>query len=120
MGKFITLGGYNTRLTGKLPAKDRFLPIAREHTTRLLELLEWGDYTHMLMSDGLVAEAVKVENYCGRILLTRGIEGTKSVSFRCGACLEFIMTPAGVRDLVCQGYECIELADLPCEDCEEL
>lgn len=119
-GKYIPLGGYSVTLTGKLPARDRFLPIGREQSERLLTLLEWGDYTHMELVDGLVSEAVKVENYCGRLLLTRGVEGTKTLSFRCGSCVTFIMTPQGVRDMVCQGYECSELADLPCEDCEGL
>lgn len=118
--KYITLAGISVTLVGKLPAKDRFLPIGQLQAANLLELLDWGDYTHMELLDGLISEAVKVENYCGRLLLTRGIEGTKPRTFRCGTCASFIMTPSGVRDLVCRGYDCSELADLPCEDCEEL
>lgn len=116
--RYVSLGGYATVLSGKLPRKDRFLPLSKVDTDNLLDVLEWGDYTHLALLDGNVTEVVRVENYCGRLLLSRGMSGTKALSFRCGTCVEFIVTPEGVQDMVCQGYSCQALLDLPCENCE--
>lgn len=97
------LGGYRVLLTGKLPAKNRFLPISAEDTINLLARLEnEGDYTYMSLQDGRSIEVIKVQNYCGRLLITRGLEGTRTLSFRCDTCLEHIITPTAVREYVCQ------------------
>ena len=79
MGKYIPLDGFTTKLIGKLPAKDRYVPIFDTTRDRLLrELSNAGDYSYFILKDGNTIEAVKIENYCGRLLMTRGLERTTS------------------------------------------
>lgn len=113
MNRYVPLGGFETKLIGKLPAKDRYLPVSEDTQGYLLrKLINSGDYSYFILRDGNTVEAVKVENYCGRLLLTRGIEDTTSVSFRCGTCIEFKVLPTGIRDWVCQNDNCNELLDI--------
>ena len=114
MGKYIPLDGFTTKLVGKLPAKNRYVPIF--DTTRdylLRQLVDAGDYSYFILKDGNTIEAVKIENYCGRLLMTRGLERTTSVSFRCGTCLEFRVLPIGIMDWVCQNDACSEILEIP-------
>ena len=111
--RYVPLGGFEAKLVGKLPAKDRYFPILPSVADQLLHTLRnSGDYSYLILQDGNVIEAVKVENYCGRLLLTRGIEQTKPLSFRCGTCVIFKVLPQGIKDWVCQNDTCNELLDI--------
>lgn len=111
--RYIPLGGFETKLIGKLPAKDRYFPIATVASNYLLDKLHnSGDYSYFILQDGNAIEAIKVENYCGRLLLTRGLEQTKPLSFRCGTCVIFKVLPQGIKDWVCQNDACSELLDI--------
>lgn len=100
------LAGFATKLTASLPPNSAFFPISDSARRRLLELLDAGDYTHMLLTDGDAREVVRLENYCNTLILYRGRMGTRAIPFPCGAKSVYIITPHTIESLVCALENC--------------
>ena len=99
---YIDLAGFVTRLTDNITYKSRHLPIPQEAYDFLLEHLADGNHSFLEIRDGNAIEYVKALNVCDRIVLERGAEQTRPLSFRCGTGVSFQLTMQGVKDTVCQ------------------
>lgn len=108
-GKYIPLAGFVTRLTDNITYKARYLPVSDEDYRFLLRELADGDYSFLEIRDGNAIEVVKVVNACDRIMIERGAEQTRPLSFRCGIGVAFILTMQGVKDTICQMENCDDL-----------
>ena len=105
-GKYKGFEGFNSDLTDKLDKSDTDLPIHEQHLSTLRgRLADDGDYTFLVLNDGTQFEVVRVANHGGFLKLTRGLEETAPASFPVGTCVRWELTPAAVRDIVCQ-MEC--------------
>lgn len=104
-GKYISLAGFVTRLTENITYKTTHLPIDEVSYHILLDNLAEGDYSFLEIRDGNAIEVVKVINFCDKIVIERGQELTKPLSFRCGIGVAFVQTMQGVKDAVCQMNE---------------
>lgn len=104
-GVYKPLAGFVTRLTDNITYKTRHLPIDDDNYQVLLDNLADDDYSFLEIRDGNAIEVVKVINFCGKIVIERGQELTKPLSFRCGIGVAFIQTMQGVKDIVCQMNE---------------
>lgn len=98
--------GFATKLTSMLPADSAFFPVSDLVRNRLLELLDAGDHTHILLTDGDAREIVRLENYCNTLILYRGRSGTRALPFPCGATVAYIITPHTIESLVCAIDNC--------------
>lgn len=103
---YIPLAGIETKLINNLSSKAIYLPIPQEIEDKLLEHLNGGDYSHLIIRDGKAVEYVKLKNVCGKLVIVRGIDKTKPLGFRCGSSVAYILTKQGVEDMVCQMQEC--------------
>lgn len=98
--------GFSTKLTSSLPADSAFFPISNLVRKRLLELLDAGDYTHIMLSDGNAREIVRLENYCNTLILYRGRSTTRALPFPCGATATYLITSHTVESIVCAIDNC--------------
>lgn len=105
-GKYTPLAGFVARLTDNLARTDRHLPIDDTGYRLLLSSLADGDYSFLEIRDGNAIEVVKATNVCGKLVIDRGAERTKSHAFRCSTGVYFTQTMQGVKDTVCQMDEC--------------
>lgn len=101
-GVYKPLAGFVTRLTENITYKTTYLPIDEVSYQILLNNLAEGDYSFLEIRDGNAVEVVKVINFCDKIVIERGQELTKPLSFRCGIGVAFVKTMQGVKDTVCQ------------------
>lgn len=108
-GYYVPLAGFVANLTKNINYKTAFLPIENNKHQLLLEKLADGDYSFLEIRDGNAIEVVKVINFCDKIVIERGAELTKPLSFRCGATVSFIQTMQGVKDAVCQAESCNDI-----------
>lgn len=100
------LAGFSAKLTARLPQNSAFFPIGNSDQQWLLELLDAGDYTHLLLIDGNAREVVRVKNHCNTLILYRGRMGTRALPFPCGAKASYIITPHTIEQLVCSLQYC--------------
>lgn len=110
-GVYKPLAGFVTRLTENITYKTTYLPIDEVSYQILLNNLAQGDYSFLEIRDGNAIEVVKVINFCDKIVIERGQELTKPLSFRCGIGVAFVQTMQGVKDTACQLKE---------NDCDEI
>ena len=101
-GVYKPLAGFVTRLTENITYKTAYLPIDEVSHQILLNNLAEGDYSFLEIRDGNEAEVVKVINFCDKIVIERGQELTKTLSFRCGIVVVFVKTMQRVIKTVCQ------------------
>ena len=104
-GVYKPLAGFVARLTENITYKTRHLPIDEVSYQILLDNLADDDYSFLEIRDGNAIEVVKVINFCDKIVIERGKELTKPLSFRCGIGVAFVQTMQGVKDTVCQMNE---------------
>ena len=105
-GVYKPLAGFVTRLTENITYKTAHLPIDEVSYQILLDNLAEGDYSFLEIRDGNAIEVVKVINFCDKIVIERGQELTKPLSFLCGTGVSFQLTMQGVKDTVCQMENC--------------
>ena len=105
-GVYKPLAGFVTRLTENITYKTAYLPIDEASYQILLETLAEGDYSFLEIRDGNAIEVVKVINFCDKIVIERGQELTKPLSFRCGIGVAFTQTMQSVKDTICQMEHC--------------
>lgn len=103
---YIPLAGFTTHLIGNISWKTRYVPIPQDDYDFLIEQLADEDYSFLEVKDGNAIEIVKVINICDKLVIDRGVEQTRPLSFRCGTKIAFIMTMQGVKDTVCQMETC--------------
>lgn len=102
---YVPLAGFVTRLTDSIDEKARYFPVpSKDYDFVLYELLD-DDHSFLEIRDGNAIEIVKVTNFCGRIMIERGVEKTQPLAFRCGVGVAFIQTMQGVKDTLCQMTE---------------
>ena len=101
---FKMLDGFHTILNSPVCQNDTWLDLA--DMDYLQDLLpDYDDWTLLAIYDGTAMEVIKVKNYCGNIIVERGMEKTYKLNFPCGAYVQFIMTKLGVEAMAC----CTEL-----------
>lgn len=100
------LFGFSTDIISYAPAEEAFVPVSETVRRELLSLLDTGDYTYVELSDGNAVELAKLQNYCGALILYRGVFGTKAKQFPCGAKLQYVITPHTVEKLTCYLDNC--------------
>lgn len=103
------LFGFTTRLTSYAPADSAHLPVSDTVRKELLTLLDSNDYAYVRITDGNAIELAKLQNYCGMLILYRGVYGTKAKQFPCGAKIEYVVTPHTVEKLTCALENCEDL-----------
>lgn len=103
-----SLFGFSTRLTAQLPRDSAFFPISDTDRKKLLSLLDSGDYTYVMLSDGNGREIARLANYCNTLILYRGRVDTRAISFPCGAKVAYIITPHTIESIVCAIDACEE------------
>lgn len=104
--RYVQFVGFNSNTTEKLLDTDLDLPVYEQHLSLLrARLANDGDYTYLVLFDGTQTEAVQITNHGGFLKLTRAVENTTASSFPTGTCVRWELTPAAVRDIVCQ-MEC--------------
>jgi hypothetical protein len=104
--RYIQFAGFNSNTTDKLLDTDLDLPVYEQHLALLRKRLAAdGDYTYLVLFDGTQTEVVQLTNHGGSLKLTRALEDTPAQSFPTGTCVRWEITPAAVRDIVCQ-MEC--------------
>lgn len=96
------MAGFMSTLTDKLADIDTDLPVPAEHLALLRQRIPDGGYTVLRLFDGTQIEYVKVINNGGALRLERGQELTPAAAFPNGACVRWELTPAVIRDIVCQ------------------
>lgn len=101
---------FTATLINKLDKLDVQLSLSQADNARLLAAIGDGNYTYLTIRDSTAAEIVKAEVTCDTILITRAQDGTVATTFPKGSCVRFEMTPAVVKDLICN-YDC---CDGPC------
>lgn len=104
------IAGFRAKTNEYLNEYSAHLPVSSKVEARLLDLLDEGEYTHLKLIDGNAFEIVKLENYCGRLVIYRGKEGTSPKKFPCPSRIEFVLTPEGVERIICA------MEDDYCED----
>lgn len=111
----ITPTDFRATLTAKLEQGALLLPISDADRLDLISQLgEDGNYTYLtIRAENIRSEIVKVTVQCGELVLTRGQDGTKDLAFPRGSCVLFTLTPAIVKDLICN-YDCCEDEECPC------
>lgn len=107
---------FSASLNARLDKADRTLPLNKADSDRLMAAMEEDDYAYLVIRDPVGAEIVKVTNTCGGLLVDRGQDGTDAMNFPKGSCVRHEMTPAVVKDLICN-YNCCE-GDCPCDPVE--
>lgn len=103
---FVSAPWFHAELEKDFKIGNSFLPIDKDARKKLLDALGDGNFTYLSIHDGLAVEVVKATNVCGRLVLTRGAERTRALSFRCGTPVNFILTMDGVKKIVCQMESC--------------
>lgn len=103
---YIPLSGFSARLSSSICAEGAFFPVADATRKQLLELLDYDDYTHVLIEDGNAREVVKLTNYCGMLIMYRGRMGTKQLPFPCGAKITYLITPHTIEQITCSLQDC--------------
>ena len=104
--RYVQFAGFNSNTTDKLLDTDLDLPVYEQHLSLLRQRLNAdGDYTYLVLNDGTQTEVVQLTNHGGFLKLTRALENTTASSFPTGTCVRWEITPAAVRDIVCQ-MEC--------------
>ncbi len=102
--KIKDLSNYQQKLTKKLAKTHKSLPLKNE---KLLELLaDDGDFTYLVINDGVNFEKVKAYNSQGEILIERGQGDTQPQTFPQGSCVKFTLTTEYITDLVCSMPDC--------------
>lgn len=104
----ITPTGFQTTLTDRLLVGDTDLPLSASDTAALSLLLADGGYVFLTVQDQVGAEIIKVSGACGALSAERGQDGTTALNFPRGSCVAFRVTPAVVKDLVCN-TQCCEI-----------
>lgn len=99
---YMNLAGFASRLTGNITDKTRHLPLPNEDYMWLLSQLDDGDHSYLEIRDGNTIEVVQVTNTCDALVIDRGVEQTRPMSFRCGTGVLFTLTMQGVKDMICQ------------------
>lgn len=107
---YIPLSGFTTRLASSISMESASFSVADDTRKKLLELLDYYDYTHILIEDGNAREVAKLENYCGTLILYRGKFGSTRLPFPCGAKVSYIITPHTVEKLMCAITTCEDYA----------
>lgn len=104
--RYVQFAGFNSNTTDKLLDTDLDLPVYEQHLSLLRQRINAdGDYTYLVLNDGTQTEVVQLTNHGGFLKLTRALENTTASSFPTGTCVRWEITPAAVRDIVCQ-MEC--------------
>lgn len=106
---YISIAGFASRLALNITETSRHLPLPKAAYEDLIGLLDDGDYSFLEIRDGNTIEVVKVRNVCDALVIDRGAEKTRPMSFRCGTGVAFTLTMQGVMDMACQMTD---------EDCE--
>ena len=101
----ITPTGFQTALTDKLLIGDTDLPIPAADAAALSTLLGDG-HVFLTIQDQVGTEVVKVSGACGAFVVLRAQDGTAALNFPKGSCVAFRITPAVVKDLVCNTSCC--------------
>lgn len=102
--------------SSRMEPNDQAIPLPPAKENALLAILpEDGDYTYLAIRGDTHYECIKVENRDGSMVVTRGIEGTNSVTHHTGSCVGSVApaTIAAIKDLICN-YSCCE-DGCPCD-----
>jgi hypothetical protein len=102
----ITPVGFQTSLINKYLIGDTDLPVSATDLAQLTTLLGEDGYIFLTISDQIGTEVVKVSGVCGALTVLRAQDGTTQLNFPKGSCVSFRMTPAVVRDMVCNTVCC--------------
>lgn len=107
---------FSAALNDKLYSDGRALPLSKKDSDILKALLPEDSYTYLTLREPTGAEIVRAEHTCGGIVIDRGEDGTKARTFPRGTCVRFEMTPAVVKDMICN-IDCCD-GDCPCNPVE--
>lgn len=113
------LNGYSQKLASKLTKDDITLSLSDDGKALLSLLPNTGDYTYLILDDGISREVVRAYNDAGEILIQRGQGDTEAYTFPKGTCVKWEMTGAWISAFVCQ-LECKPdplPSDCGCSDC---
>jgi len=102
----ITPVGFQTTLNDKLLIGDTDLPMSAADIASLTTKLGADGYVFLTVQDQVGTEVVKVSGACGALVVERGQDGTTPLNFPRGSCIAFRITPAVVRDMVCNTNCC--------------
>lgn len=102
----ITPVGFQTTLTDKLLIGQTDLPIPASDAAMLSGLLSDTGHVFLTVQDQVGTEVIKVSGACGSFTVARGQDGTAPLNFPKGSCVAFRVTPAVVRDMVCNTTCC--------------
>jgi hypothetical protein len=102
---FMPAVGFKVTLKNKLLATDGILPLCAKDVAQLATFLtSKGSYTRLWISDRVGHEIIYVKEIVqGTVSVQRGEEGTRALTFPCGACVSFVWTAANLADFVQQG-----------------
>ena len=102
----ITPVGFQASLTDKLLSSDTTLPLSAASEAALTTAIGDDGYVYLIVQDQVGSEVIKVYGSCGARVVVRGVDGTTPLNFPKGSCVSFRMTPASVRDMVCNTVCC--------------
>jgi len=103
---------YNASLNNILEKDANFLPLSRADETRLMELIPEDDGIYLTLKDNLYTEYVYVENQCGTLVVTRGVD-SDAKRFPRGTCVFFETSLPVIKWLICN-HQCCD-GPCPCE-----
>lgn len=103
---------FRTTLNNKMLNTDVVLPLTSADTALLTSLISDGDYTFLTLREPTGVEIIKVENSCSSLTVTRAQDGTTARTFPKGSCVACEITPAMIKDLICN-YNCCD-GECPC------
>lgn len=92
--QYLWLHGFRSQLAKKLTKKDGLIYLTNQND--LWQKLANG-YSFVTITDGTVAEVVRVERFGNDIKITRNEEGTQAQAFPAGSCVMWEVTQSAVQ-----------------------